>query len=29
MVLVVGKPDPSYELPILKKKTFEEIADII
>ncbi|WP_419024860.1 nitroreductase family protein [Emergencia sp.] len=29
MVLVVGKPDPDYELPTLKKKTFEEIADII
>ena len=29
MVLVVGKPDPDYELPVLKKKTFEEIADII
>lgn len=29
MVLVVGKPDPQYELPILKKKTFEEIAEII
>lgn len=29
MVLVVGKPDPNYNLPILKKKTFEEIAEII
>lgn len=29
MVLVVGKPDPNYKLPILKKKTFEEIAEII
>lgn len=29
MVLVVGKPDPNYELPILRKKTFDEIADII
>ncbi len=29
MVLVVGKPDPNYELPKLKKKTFEEIAEII
>lgn len=29
MVLVVGKADPNYKLPILKKKTFEEIAEII
>jgi hypothetical protein len=29
MILVVGKPDPSYELPPITKKTFEEIADII
>lgn len=29
MVLVVGKPDPNYKLPILKKKSFEEIAEII
>lgn len=29
MVLVVGKPDPGYKLPVLKKKSFEEIADII
>lgn len=29
MVLVVGKPDPNYELPKLKKKSFEEIAEII
>ncbi len=29
MVLVVGKPNPDYKLPVLKKKTFDEIADII
>ncbi len=29
MILVVGKPDPTYELPIITKKSFEEIADII
>ena len=29
MVLVVGKPDPNYKLPELKKKTFDEIAEII
>lgn len=29
MVLVVGKPDPNYKLPVLKKKTFDEIAEII
>lgn len=29
MILVVGKPDPSYELPKLNKKSFEEIANII
>lgn len=29
MVLVTGKPDPNYELPVLKKKTFDEIAEII
>ena len=29
MILVVGKPDPSYSLPLLTKKTFEEIAEII
>ncbi|WP_308008325.1 nitroreductase family protein [uncultured Fusobacterium sp.] len=29
MVLVVGKADPNYSLPILTKKTFEEIAEII
>lgn len=29
MVLVVGKPDPAYELPKLTKKSFEEIAEII
>lgn len=26
MVLCVGKPDPQYDLPTLKKKTLEEIA---
>lgn len=29
MILVVGKPDPNYKLPELKKKTFDEIAEII
>ena len=29
MVLVVGKPDPNYSLPVLTKKTFDEIAEII
>lgn len=29
MILVVGKPDPTYELPKLVKKSFDEIADII
>ena len=29
MILVVGKPDSSYELPPITKKAFEEIADII
>lgn len=29
MVLVVGKPDPDYKLPVLEKKSFEEIAEII
>lgn len=29
MVLVVGKPDPTYPLPELTKKSFEEIAEII
>lgn len=29
MVLCVGKPDPNYELPKLRKKTLEEIATFI
>lgn len=29
MVLVVGKPDRNYSLPVLTKKTFDEIAEII
>lgn len=29
MVLCTGRPDPSYELPVLKKKELEEIADFI
>lgn len=29
MILVVGKPDITYELPKITKKSFEEIADII
>lgn len=29
MVLCVGKPDPAYELPVLRKKKLEEIADFI
>ncbi|AVQ29194.1 nitroreductase family protein [Fusobacterium ulcerans] len=29
MVLVVGKPGPNYSLPVLTKKTFDEIAEII
>ena len=29
MILVVGKKDPSYELPPIHRKTFEEIAEII
>ena len=29
MVLCVGKPDPAYELPVLTKKSLEEIADFI
>lgn len=29
MVLVVRKPDPNYSLPVLTKKTFDEIAEII
>lgn len=29
MVLCVGKPDPNFTLPVLKKKTLEEIADFI
>lgn len=27
MILCVGKPDPSYELPVLKKKSLEEVCD--
>ena len=29
MILAVGKPDPNYKLPVLRKKSFEEIAEII
>lgn len=29
MVLCVGRPDPSYELPLLRKKTLDEIAEFI
>lgn len=29
MILCVGKPDPAYELPVLRKKKLEEIADFI
>lgn len=29
MILVVGKPDPSFQLPEITKKSFEEIAEII